>query len=87
MRRGNIGCWRVRVRVKVKFKVSVKVTVKVMVKVTVTVKVTVRVGVRLRLRLEGGKVGSAITTLDKKACEGLVWLYAMHPCQNHSPSS
>ena len=27
----------------------------------------------LRLRLEGG-VGSTITTLDKKACEGLVWL-------------
>ena len=28
--------------------------------------------VRLGLRLEGG-VGSAITTLDKKACEGFVW--------------
>ena len=28
-----------------------------------------------------------MTSLDKKACEGLVWLYAMQPCQNHSPSS
>ena len=26
---------------------------------------------------EGG-VGSAIITLDEKACEGLVWLYVMH---------
>ena len=33
---------------------------------------------RLRLRLEGGKLDSSITTLDKKASESLVWLYAMH---------
>ena len=36
--------------------------------------VRVRVRIRPRLRLEGGKVGLAITTLDKKACEGLVRL-------------
>ena len=36
----------------------------------------------IRLRMKGG-VGSAIATLDKKACEGLVWLYAVHPCQSH----
>ena len=45
---------------------------------------TVRLKLRLRVRLEGGEVGSAVTTLGKKACECLVWLYAMHPCQNHS---
>ena len=33
--------------------------------------------------MEGEGVGFAITTLDKKACEGLAWVYAMHPCQNH----
>ena len=36
---------------------------------------------------EGAEVSSDITTLDKKAYEGLVWLYTMHPCQNHSPAS
>ena len=33
----------------------------------------VQVEVRDRLRLEGGGGCSAITTLDKKACEGRVW--------------
>ena len=44
-------------------------------------------GLRFWRRLEGGEVSSVITTLDKKAYEILVWLYAMHSCQNHSPSS
>ena len=35
-------------------------------------RVQVRVTVTPGLRLDGGEVGSAITTLDKKACEGLV---------------
>ena len=29
--------------------------------------------VRFRLRLAGGRVDAAITTLDKKDCEGHVW--------------
>ena len=37
----------------------------------------VRVRVRVRRRLEEGGVSSAITTLNKKACEGLLWLYAV----------
>ena len=32
-----------------------------------------RLRLRPRLRLEGEGVGSAITTLDNKACEGRVW--------------
>ena len=38
-----------------------------------------RVRVRDRVRLEGGGVDSGIITLDKKACDGLVWLYPVHP--------
>ena len=45
---------------------------------TSRVRVQLRLRLGLGLRLEGGGVDSAIATLDKKACEGLVWL-AMHP--------
>ena len=37
-----------------------------------------------RPRQEGGGVGSAITTPARRPC---LVSYAMHPCQQHSPSS
>ena len=61
--------------------------VNVRVRVKVRIRVRRRLARRVKLRLEGGGVGSGMTTLHKKACEGLVWLYALHPCQKQSRSS